>query len=132
MLERDGKEQRFYIHEKVIEFFDNEFDYRETANCEELTNLAVALFIGMAGGLATATTGGGGGSSTNNNWGRNKDDNDLRWDRRCAKVQKNSGFKAISPAPPRGPDTADECTFYLQDSNHAIRSLSSTILHECG
>ena len=74
MLERDGKEQRFYIPEKVMEFFDNEFDYRETANCEELTNLAVALFIGMAGGPATASSGGGGGSSTDGNWGRDKDE----------------------------------------------------------
>ena len=85
-LEHDGKEQRFYIPEKVMEFFDNEFDYRETANCEELTTLAVALFIGMAGGPATAPSGGGGGSSADSNWGRDKDDDDLRWARRCAKA----------------------------------------------
>ena len=85
-LEHDGKEQRFYIPEKVLEFFDNEFDYRETANCEELTNLAVALFIGMAGGPASAPSGGGGGSSADNNWGRDKDEDDLRWARRCAKA----------------------------------------------
>ena len=85
-LEHDGKEQRFYIPEKVLEFFDNEFDYRETANWQELTNLAVALFIGMAGGPASAPSGGGGGSSTDNNWGRDKDEDDLRWARRCAKA----------------------------------------------
>ena len=85
-LEHDGKEQRYYIPEKVLEFFDNEFDYRETANCEELTNLAVALFIGMAGGPASAPSGGGGGSSTGNNWGRDKDEDDLRWAHRCAKA----------------------------------------------
>ena len=85
MLERDGKEQRFYIPEKVLEFFDNEFDYRETANWQELTNLAVALFIGMAGGPASAPSGGGGGSSADNSWDRNKDEDDLRWARRCAK-----------------------------------------------
>ena len=79
----DGKEQRYYIPEKVRELFDNEFDYRETANCEELTNLAVALFIGMAGGPAWASSGGGGGSSTDINWGRDKDEDDLRWARRC-------------------------------------------------
>ena len=101
MLERDGKEQRFYIPEKVMEFFDNEFDYRETANCEELTNLAVALFIGMSGGPASAPSGGGGGgSSANSNWGRDKDEDDLRWARRCAKAatqklgkQPKSGLK---------------------------------------
>ena len=86
ILEHDGKEQRYYIPEKVLEFFDNEFDYRETANWEKLTNLAVALFIGMAGGPATVLSGGGGGSSANNNWGRDKDEDDLRWARRCAKA----------------------------------------------
>lgn len=85
-LEHDGKEQRFYIPEKVLDLFNDEFDYRETANCEELTNLAVALFIGMAGGPATAPSGGGGGSSADNNWGRDKDEDDLRWARRCAKA----------------------------------------------
>ena len=85
-LERDGKEHRYYIPEKVMEFFDNEFDYRETANFEELTNLAVALFIGMAGGPASASSGGGGGSSTDNNLGRDKDEDDLHWARRCAKA----------------------------------------------
>ena len=86
MLEHDGKEQRLYIPEKVMEFFDNEFDYRETANFEELTNLAVALFIGMAGGPASAPSGGGGGSSADSNLGRDKDEDDLRWARRCAKA----------------------------------------------
>ena len=52
----------------------------------ENENLAVALFIGMAGGPATAPSGGGGGSSSNNNWGRDKDEDDLRWARRCAKA----------------------------------------------
>ncbi len=83
-LEHDGKEHRYYIPEKVLEFFDNEFDHREIVNCQELTNLAVALFIGMAGGPATASSGGGGrGSSPDNNWGRDKDEDDLRWARRC-------------------------------------------------
>ena len=86
MLEHDGREQRFYIPEKVLEMFENEFDYRENANCEELTNLAVALFIGMAGGPASAPSGGGGGSFANSNWGRDKDEDDLRWARRCAKA----------------------------------------------
>lgn len=69
-----------------MDLFNNEFDYRETANWEELTNLAVALFIGMAGGPATTPSGGGGGSSTDNNWGRDKDEDDFHWARRCAKA----------------------------------------------
>ncbi len=86
ILEYDGKEHRYYIPEKVLGFFDDEFDHRETANWQELKNFAVALFIGIAGGLATAPSGGSGGSSTDNNWVRDKDEDDLRWARRCAKA----------------------------------------------
>lgn len=85
-LEHDGREQRYYIPEKVLEMFNDEFDYRETANWKELTNFAVALFIGIAGGPATAPSSGCGGSSADNNWGRDKDEDDLRWARRCAKA----------------------------------------------
>ena len=66
--------------------FINSFGYNVTANRDDLTNLAVALFIGMAGGPATTPSGGGGGYSSNNNWGRDKDEDDLRWVRRCAKA----------------------------------------------
>ena len=69
-----------------MELFDDEFDYRETANWEYMTNLAVVLFIGMAGGPASAPSGGGGGSSADSNRGRDKDEDDLRWARRCAKT----------------------------------------------
>ena len=69
-----------------MDLIEEEFNYRETANCDELTNLAVALFIGMAGGPAIVPSGGGGGSPADSNWGRDKDDDDLRWARRCAKA----------------------------------------------
>ncbi len=69
-----------------MDLFNDEFDYREVANWQELTHLAVALFIGMAGGPATAPSGGSGGSSTDNNWGCDKDEDDLCWARRCAKA----------------------------------------------
>ncbi len=62
-----------------MDLFNDEFDYRETANCQELTNLAVALFIGMAGGPATAPLGAGGGSSTDNSCGHDKGEDDHRW-----------------------------------------------------
>ncbi len=62
----------YYIPEKVMESLDDEFDYRDVANCQEPTNLAAARFIGMAGGPAATPSDGGGGSSTDNNWGRDK------------------------------------------------------------
>lgn len=61
-----------------MELFEDEFDYHETTNWQELTNFAVALFIGIAGGPATTPSGSIGNSSTDNNRDRDKDENDLR------------------------------------------------------
>ena len=41
-----GTEQRFYIPERVLDYFNEEFDYREVANSSELTDIAVAIFVG--------------------------------------------------------------------------------------
>ena len=46
-LTQDGRDYRFYIPDNVMQLFDDEFDYRETANHKELTDYAVALFVGM-------------------------------------------------------------------------------------
>ena len=40
----------------------------------------------MTGGPASVPSGGGGGLSADSNWGRDKDEDDLRWARRCAKA----------------------------------------------
>ena len=42
-----GREHRFYIPERVLDYFNDEFDYREVANSSELTDIAVAIFVGM-------------------------------------------------------------------------------------
>ena len=69
--------------------FNDEFDYRVTANHAELTNLAAAIFVGLLGGNEQVPVGGGGGG--NNNLPRRKDDeNDERWARRCAIYAKTS------------------------------------------
>ncbi len=44
-----------------MQLFDDEFDYRETANHKELTDYAVALFVGMIS-VPAVPSGGGGGS----------------------------------------------------------------------
>lgn len=70
--------------EKLWNEFMDEFDYRETANSRELTDRAVALFVGMMSAQA-APSGGGGGSSSDLPWGRREDEDDREWARRCAR-----------------------------------------------
>ena len=80
-----GREQRFYIPERVLDYFNEEFDYREVANSSELTDIAVAIFVGMLETPAVSAGGGGGGSQSDLPW-RDKDDDDLQWARRCARA----------------------------------------------
>lgn len=80
-----GTEQRFYIPERVLDYFNDEFDYREVANSSELTDIAVAIFVGMLDTPAVSSGGGGGGSQSDLPW-RDKDDDDLQWARRCARA----------------------------------------------
>ena len=77
--------QRFYIPERVLDYFNEEFDYREVANSSDLTDIAVAFFVGM---LETHRR-------VYRRWWRrfakrlpwrDKDDDDLQWARRCARA----------------------------------------------
>lgn len=79
----DSNSRRYFIPEKVMEVFDDEFDFREVANHKDLTDFAVALFVGMMSAQA-APSGGGGGDSNGLSWGRDKDEDELEWARRCA------------------------------------------------
>ncbi len=58
-----GTEQRVYIPKRVLDCFNEEFDYREVANNRELTDMAVALFVGMLDTPAVSAGGGGGSQS---------------------------------------------------------------------
>ena len=62
---------------------DDEFDYRETANHKELTNYAVALFVGMMD-VPTVPSGGDGGTSNDLPWGQKGDEDEMERARRCA------------------------------------------------
>ena len=85
-LTHDGKASLFYIPDDVMQVFNDEFDYRETANWKELTDMAVALFVGLAA-LDTVSTGGsGGGSSNDNDWRDKKDEDEMERARRCARA----------------------------------------------
>lgn len=85
-LMHDGKASLFYIPDDVMQVFNDEFDYRETANWKELTDMAVALFVGLTA-LDTVSTGGsGGGSSNDNDWRDKKDEDEMEHARRCARA----------------------------------------------
>ena len=88
-LSHEGKEHRFYIPEKVLDCFNDEFDYRFIANCQELTDMAVAIFVGLLETPNVVTGGGGGDSQSDLPW-RDKDEDDLQWARRCARAASRS------------------------------------------
>lgn len=62
-LSHEGQEHRFYIPEKVLNHFNDEFDYRFVSNSQELTDMAVAIFVGLLE-VSNVQTGGGGGSQS--------------------------------------------------------------------
>ena len=81
-----GKTSQFYIPNDVMQLFDDEFDYREIVNWQELTDMAVALFVGLTA-LDTVSTGSGGGCSSNDdNWRDRKDEEEIERARRCARA----------------------------------------------
>ena len=88
-LSHEGKDYKFYIPEKVLDCFNDEFDYRFIANCQELTDMAVAIFVGLIDTPNVTTGGGGGGSQSDLPW-RDKDEDDLQWARRCARAVSHS------------------------------------------
>ena len=85
-LTHGGKTSQFHIPNDVMLVFDDEFDYREIANWQELTDMAIALFVGLTA-LDTVSTGsGGGGSSNDDNWRDHKDEEKFERARRCARA----------------------------------------------
>lgn len=85
-LSNKGRNTRFYIPNDVMQLFDNEFDFREIINWQELTDMAVALFVGLTA-LDTVSTGSvGGGSSNDDNWRDRKDEDEIERARRCARA----------------------------------------------
>lgn len=94
-INHESKEHNFYIPEKVLDCFNEEFDYRYIANSRELTDMAIAIFVGLLETPNVATGGGGGGSQNDLPW-RDKDEDDLQWARRCARAASRSlGKKTI-------------------------------------
>lgn len=85
-LTQDGKTSLLYIPDDVMQVFNDEFDYRETANWKELTDMAVALFVGLVALDTVSAGGGGGGSNNDDNWRDKKDEDEIERARRCARA----------------------------------------------
>lgn len=82
----DGKQYRFHIPDGVMKVFNDEFDFRDTANHDDLTNLAVAIFVGLTA-LDTVSTGSdGGGGGNDGGWRDKKDEDEIGRARRCVRA----------------------------------------------
>lgn len=99
-FEHDGKTYKRYLPDKVIDFFNDEFDYQELANWQDLQNLAIAYFTLLASPYEEISSGGGGGSQSDLKWGRDPEEDKVEFARRCAReashrlgIQKKSGMK---------------------------------------
>ena len=99
-FEYDGKTYKRYLPDKVLDFFNDEFDYRELANWQALQNLAMAYFTLIASPYEVTSGGGGGGSQSDLKWGRDPEEDEIELARRCAReashrlgIQKKSGMK---------------------------------------
>ena len=88
-FEHDGKTYKRYLPDKVLDFFNDEFDYRELANWQALQNLAMAYFTLIASPYEVTTGGGGGGSQSDLKWGRDPKEDEIEFARRCAQAASN-------------------------------------------
>ena len=84
-FEYGGKEYRRYIPEKVLEYFNEEFDCRELSNWQDLQDLAMAFFTLVASPYGQVTGGGGGGPQSDLSWGRDPKEDEMEFARRCAR-----------------------------------------------
>ena len=99
-FEHDGKTYKRYLPDMVLDFFNDEFDYREFANWQDLQNLAMAYFTLITSPYEVTSGGGGGGSQSDLKWGRDPDEDEIEFARRCAReashrlsTHKKSGIK---------------------------------------
>ena len=88
-VNHNGTNHKFYIPEKIMDFFDDEFDYRFISNHQELTDMAVSIFVGLLAAQEANVGCGGGGSQSDLPW-RDKDDDDMKWARKCALAASRS------------------------------------------
>ncbi len=99
-FEHDGRNYDRYIPGKVLDCLNDEFDHRELANWQALQNLAVAFFTLVASPYGEMSGGGGGSSQSDLKWGRDPEEDEIEFARRCAREashrigrQMKSGMK---------------------------------------
>ena len=99
-FEHDGKTYKRYLPDKVLDCFNNELDYQELANWQDLQNLAMAYFTLIASPYEVKSGGGGDSSHSDLKWGRDPEEDEIEFARRCAReashrlgTQKKSGMK---------------------------------------
>lgn len=85
-FEYDGETYKRYLPDKVLDFFNYEFDYLELANWQALQNLAMAYFTLIASPYEVTSGGGGGGSQSDLKWGRDPKEDEIEFARRCAQA----------------------------------------------
>ena len=94
VIETGNKSFTRYIPNDVVGIFEDAFDCRDVFNWQPLTNLAMAFFT-MLAVPDVSPSGGGGGSSSDQGWGRDKDEDEKGWARRCAQA----AIKALGRKP---------------------------------
>lgn len=84
----------------MLDYFNDEFDYQELINRQDLQNLAMDYFTLIASPYEVTSGGGGGGSQSDLKWGRDPEEDEIEFARRCAReashrlgIQKKSGIK---------------------------------------
>ena len=88
-FELDGKTYKRYLPDKVLDFFNDEFDHRELANWQALQNLAMAYFTLITSPYEVTSGGGGGSSQSDLKWGRDPKEDEIEFARRCALAASN-------------------------------------------
>lgn len=96
----DGKNYDRYIPGKALDCLNDEIDYRELTNWQALQHLTIAYFTFVATPYVEVSGGGGGGSQSDLKWGRDPEEDEIEFMRRCAREashklgrQRKSGMR---------------------------------------
>lgn len=84
-FEHGAKTYDRYLPDKVLDCLNDEFDHRELANWQPLQHLAMAYFTLVASPYGEVAGGGGGGSQSDLKWGRDPEEDEIEFARRCAR-----------------------------------------------